>query len=246
MRVRHREFIQRVGRAARTGAVAFSFLFVFAVVAFAQGVQGAAQGASERRQNEPGRFDFYVLALSWSPSYCAASAARAPNRTPDLQCSGRPFAFVVHGLWPQYEQGFPSNCQVPAPRLYRGIVDANLDLMPSRRLIFNQWDKHGTCSGQSAADYFEIVRKARQAVAVPPEYSDLDKPMLVSAGDIADAFVKANAGLGKNGMAVVCSSQWLSEVRICLSKDLKFRDCPDLARRSCRRDGLRMPAVRGG
>ena len=248
MAAQHRVMLQRFGRAARTAAVALSFLFVFAVVAFAQGAQGAAQGASgnERRPNEPGRFDFYVLALSWSPSYCAASAERAPNRTPDQQCSGRPFAFVVHGLWPQYKQGFPSNCQVPAPRLYRGIVDANLDLMPSRRLIFHEWDRHGTCSGQSAAAYFETVRKARQAVAIPQEYTDLDRPMLVSAGDIGAAFIKANPGLTKTGMAVACTSQWLSEVRICLSKDLKFRDCPDVARRSCRRDNLRMPAVRGG
>lgn len=240
MIARHRNIIQRLERAARTAAVAFSLLFVFAVVAFAQGA------GNERRPNEPGRFDFYVLALSWSPSYCATSAERGPNRTPDQQCSGRPFAFVVHGLWPQYEQGFPSNCQVPAPRLYRGIVDANLDLMPSRRLIFHQWDKHGTCSGQSAAAYFDTVRKARMAVAIPPEYGDLDKPMLVSPADVGAAFIKANPGLSKTGMAVICNSQWLSEVRICLSKDLKFRDCPDVARRSCRRDGLRMPAVRGG
>ena len=240
MGARRREIVQRIGRGARAAAVAFSFLFVFAVVAFAQGT------GAERRPNEPGRFDFYVLALSWSPSFCAASAERAPNRTPDQQCSGRPFAFVVHGLWPQYERGFPENCQVPAPRLYRGIVDDNLDLMPSRRLIFHEWDRHGTCSGQSAAAYFDTVRKARMGVAVPAEYGDLDKPILVSAGDIGDAFVKANPGLTKTGMAVVCSSQWLSEVRICLGKDLKFRDCPDVARRTCRRDNLRMPAVRGG
>lgn len=250
-------WFERLAEVARTLAVSLSFLFVFAVVAFAQSAPAAGQNAgnqnsanqnsanNERPQDEPGRFDFYVLALSWSPSYCAASAERAPNRAPDQQCGGRPFAFVVHGLWPQYDKGFPSFCQVPAPRLFRGIVEANLDLMPSPRLIFHEWDRHGTCSGLGAAAYFETVRKAFQAVAIPSEYADLDKPILVSAGDIGAAFVKANPGLTKTGMAVACTSQWLSEVRICLSKDLKFRDCPDVARRSCRRDGLRMPAVRG-
>ena len=91
----------------------------------------------DRRQNAPGQFDFYVLALSWSPSYCEAAHERAPDRAPDQQCAGRPFSFMVHGLWPQNEQGFPSYCQVPAPRLDRAIVGGALDLMPSPRLIFH-------------------------------------------------------------------------------------------------------------
>src|SRR4029077_16012103 len=69
----------------------------------------------DQQQGEPGKFDFYVLALSWSPSFCEASRERPANRTPDQQCGARPYSFVVHGLWPQYERGFPSNCQVPAP-----------------------------------------------------------------------------------------------------------------------------------
>src|SRR5690606_36554500 len=138
-------------RAVQTGAVAGCFVFLFAVVAFAQG---------DRRQNAPGQFDFYVLALSWSPSYCEASAERGSSRN-DPQCAGRPFAFVVHGLWPQYERGFPEYCRVPAPRLNRSIVGAMLDVMPSQRLIYHQWDKHGTCTGLSPNSYFENVRKAR-------------------------------------------------------------------------------------
>ena len=38
----------------------------------------------------------------------------------------------------------------------------------------------------------------------------------------------------------------LGEVRICMSKDLRFRDCAELDRRACRRDKLTMPPVRGG
>src|SRR5476651_2309738 len=153
----------RVSQAARTAAVTLSFLFIFAIVAF-------AQPAQDRRQNVPGQFDFYVLALSWSPSFCEASQERnqerESNRGPDPQCGGRPFSFVVHGLWPQYEHGFPSFCQVPSPRLYRGLVDRMLDLMPSPRLVFHEWDRHGTCSGLSADAYFENVRKARAAVKI--------------------------------------------------------------------------------
>ena len=32
--------------------------------------------AQDRRQNAPGEFDFYVLALSWSPSFCEAAEER--------------------------------------------------------------------------------------------------------------------------------------------------------------------------
>ena len=130
----------RVSRAVQLAAVALSFLFIFAIVALAQDAQ-----PQDRHQNAPGQFDFYVLALSWSPSYCEAAHERAPDRAPDQQCAGRPFSFVVHGLWPQYERGFPSFCQVPAPRLTRRIVGSMLDLMPSPRLIFHEWDRHGTC-----------------------------------------------------------------------------------------------------
>src|SRR5215471_16547798 len=112
--------------------------------------------AQDRRQNEAGQFDFYVLSLSWSPSYCEASAERSPNQMAgDQQCGERRYSFVVHGLWPQYEKGFPEFCQIPAPRLDRGIVSSMLDLMPSPRLIFHEWDRHGTCSGLSARAFFE-------------------------------------------------------------------------------------------
>src|SRR5215210_4177717 len=128
----------------------------------------ATAAAQDRRQNEAGQFDFYVLALSWSPSFCEASAER--GRESKEQCGPRPFSFVVHGLWPQYEKGFPEYCQVPAPRLNGGIVSSMLDLMPSPRLIFNEWDRHGTCSGLNPRAYFEAVRKARALVKIPEAY----------------------------------------------------------------------------
>jgi ribonuclease T2 len=247
----HRMFGLRVEAAARTAAVALSFLFLFAVVAFAQGPQtqgsqGQEQPGQDQRQNVPGRFDFYVLALSWSPSYCEASQERAPNQAPDQQCGGRPFSFVVHGLWPQYERGFPSFCQVPAPRLDRTIVSGMLDLMPSPRLVFHEWDRHGTCSGLSQRDYFQTVRKARSVVNIPADYLALDKPVMVTPADVAEAFVKANPGLSRASLAIACDSKRLSEVRLCLSKDFSFRDCTEVTRRACRRDKISMPAMRGG
>ena len=228
----------RIRRAAWAAAIAGSFILVFAIVAFAQ--------QADPRQNAPGKFDFYVLALSWSPSYCESVKQRAPDRAAGLQCSGRPFSFVVHGLWPQYEQGFPSYCQVPAERLSQAIVSGMLDLMPSPRLIFHEWQRHGTCSGLTPPAYFETLRKARALVKIPAGYLDPPSPVTVSPGDVADAFIKANPGLTRAELAVTCDQTRLTEVRLCLSKDFAFHDCPGVAQRSCKRDKVIMPAVRAG
>src|ERR1700722_13414455 len=206
----------------------------------------ASLPASAQDQGTPGQFDFYVLSLSWSRSFCATAAERHGGQASGMQCAARPYSFVVHGLWPQYEKGFPENCQQPSPRLYRGIVSSMLDLMPAPHLIYNEWDKHGTCSGLSPGDYFATVRKARAAVKIPPEYADLQEPLSVSPGAVRDAFIKANPGLTPASIAVDCDKKRLTEIRVCLPKDLTFRDCPEVAKRACRRDQVIMPPVRGG
>src|SRR6267142_4074256 len=207
-------------------------------------ISGSAQ---DRRQNEPGQFDFYVLSLSWSPSFCDAAAERSPERAArDQQCGERPFSFVVHGLWPQYEKGFPEFCQNPAPRLDRNIVSSMLDLMPAPRLIFHEWDKHGVCSGLPARGYFETIRKARAQVKIPPDYLEPKTALTVTPDEVEEAFVKANPGMSRAGIAVTCGGPRLSEVRICLSRELQFRECPEIDKRACKRDKLTMPPVRGG
>ena len=207
---------------------------------------GYASG-QDRRQNAPGEFDFYVLSLSWSPSFCEAASERGNSgRSQQAQCGGRPFSFVVHGLWPQYERGFPEYCQRPSPRLDRNIMSSMLDLMPAPGLIFNEWDKHGTCSGLGERAYFETIRKARAAVKIPEQFLDLSEPKTIAPGDLEEAFIKVNPGLSSSAISVTCDSRRLSEVRVCLSKDLQFRACEEIDRRACRRDQVLMPPVRGG
>src|SRR6266540_2746209 len=203
------------------GRVAFAALAVWLTVGIAD-----IAPAQDRRQNEPGQFDFYVLALSWSPSFCEASGER--GTPPQQQCEARPYSFVVHGLWPQYEKGFPEFCQQPAPRLDRNIVSSMLDLMPAPRLIFREWDRHGTCSGLSPNAYFA-----------------LNAPLTVTPDEVEEAFVKANPGLPRDGIAVTCDSRRLGEVRICLGKDFRLRACPEIDARACRREQIVMPPVRG-
>jgi len=183
--------------------------------------------AQDRRQNEPGQFDFYVLSLSWSPSFCDAVTERsADSAARQPECGDKPYAFVVHGLWPQYEKGFPEYCQNPAPRLDRNVVSSMIDLMPSPRLIFREWDRHGVCSGLPARAYFETIRKARAMVKIPNDFLDLNQPRSVTPSEVEDAFIAANPGLSHDGIAVGCDAKRLNEVRICLSKELNFAIAP--------------------
>ena len=96
------------------------------------------------------------------------------------------------------------------------------------------------------AAYFDLVRKAREAVKIPDGYEALNAPLTVDPDEVEEAFVKANPGLSRGGIAVTCGSTRLCEVRICMSKDLGFRDCAEIDRRACRRDKVVMPPVRGG
>ena len=229
------------------GTLISRLLISLALLALAAltGLAGTAS-AQDRRQNAPGEFDFYVLSLSWSPSFCEEASERGSGGRSQVQCGGRPFSFVVHGLWPQYEHGFPNYCQRPSPRLDRNIMSSMLDLMPAPGLIFNEWDKHGTCSGLSARAYFETIRKARSAVKIPEEYLELSAPKTVAPAEIEDAFIKVNPGLSSSAIAVTCDKTRLGEVRICMSKDLQFRACEEIDRRACRRDQVVMPPMRGG
>jgi ribonuclease T2 len=216
----------------RVAAGALAALLVVAVAA-----------AQERRQNEPGQFDFYVLALSWSPSFCEAAGER--GTPPRQQCGARPYSFVVHGLWPQYEKGFPEYCQRDAPYVDDAVISSMLDLMPARGLVINQWRKHGTCSGLSPRAYFEAVRKARAVVKIPEPYLDVKEVLTVTPDEVEEAFVAANAGLTRDAIAVTCDRRRLHEVRICMARDFHFRPCPGVDARACRRDKVVMPPVRG-
>jgi ribonuclease T2 len=225
----------------------FHRLLALPLVAAALLFAAMPASAQDRRQNAPGQFDFYVLSLSWSPSFCEAARERGnTSRSQQMQCGGRPFSFVVHGLWPQYERGFPDYCERPSPRLPRNIMTSMLDLMPAPGLIYNEWDKHGTCSGLGPRGYFEAIRKARAVVKIPPEYLELTRTKMVAPGAVEAAFIKANPGLSESAIAVTCDRTRLSEVRICMTKSLQFRACDEIDRRACRRGTVSMPPVRGG
>lgn len=188
-------------------------------------------------------FDFYVLALSWSPSYCASEGEDA-NRQ---QCgTGRPYAFVVHGLWPQFERGYPADCATGERDVPRDLAQSLYDIMPSNGLIRQQRRKHGVCAGLTQRDYFDVVRAARNRVTVPDDFMRPAAFRTINPQDVERAFQRANPGLKPDAITTSCSGRYLSEVRICMTKGLEFRSCPEIDRRACRNPKAVMPPVRAG
>jgi len=181
-------------------------------------------------------FDFYVLALLWSPSYCEAEGEEANKQ----QCS-RPYGFAVHGLWPQFEQGWPQDCQTFEPDVSNETMRGLYDIIPSAGLIRYQWRKHGACAGLRQADYWRVLRAAWERVTIPAGYGD--QATTVQPDTLERAFLSANPGLPANGAAVICDEQYFREIRICMTKDLNFRSCPEVDRRDCRLSNAEMPAV---
>lgn len=215
-----------------------------ALAAIVLGLASACQPASQEQAEAAApsdTFDFYVLSLAWSPTYCAVEGDDANRR----QCgSGRDLGFIVHGLWPQFERGWPEFCDSGEPdRVPNAIVDDIIDLIPSAGLIGHQWRKHGSCTGLSQRAYFRLVRQASAAVTIPETLGDAERRTEIAPGEVERHFLDANPGLAAEGIAVTCEGGLIDEVRICLTQALGFRTCAEIDRRGCRRSGTVMPAA---
>lgn len=199
--------------------------------------ESSASETSKTSADQNADFEFYLLALSWSPTYCSG------GRPDPQQCgAGKSYSFITHGLWPQNERGFPANCDTDEPaEVTRAIETQMLDIMPSRGLIRHQWRKHGTCSGLSQRDYFAKVRAATERIDIPAQFKDLSKPRRLAAREVENAFAVSNSALDTNEMAVRCDRQKVKEVRICLTKGLEPRACREVDARGCQRSNLELP-----
>ncbi|MGO9867322.1 MAG: ribonuclease T2 family protein [Rhodomicrobium sp.] len=232
--------------------------------------------AQADRGGMPGDFDYYVLALSWSPTFCNGRSGdedggrggydnryeyngqygddrgyggRRYHSRQDEQCSGtRPYAFVLHGLWPQYDRkGWPEACQTGNRAWVPGeTIDRMMDIMPSRHLVIHEYKTHGVCSGLDPQQYFEAARKAYQSIRIPDQFQDLQQPLNESPEDVRKAFLAANPQLSADTITIDCSRRLLREVRICLTKDLTPRPCSRNERDRCTYDTVTLPPVRGG
>jgi ribonuclease T2 len=195
-------------------------------------------------KNTPGVFDFYVLALSWSPDYCAASGTNDPQ-----QCSvGRRLGFVLHGLWPQYNQGSPSDCSTA--KLPAAVKAQFAGLYPSASLYDHEWEKHGTCSGQTPEQYLALSKQFKDSVAIPDRYRAPEQPIRTTVYQLKQDIVAANPGLNQGSLAVMCSGsgRYLQELQVCFQTNGEPATCSSEiqkdANNSCRQADILVRNVR--
>jgi ribonuclease T2 len=186
--------------------------------------------------------DHYVLALSWSPSFCAASNAESES----LQCGGSAsHGFVVHGLWPQYSRGWPEYCPSQEGWIPEKIISAMLPLMPSKRLVIHEWRKHGTCSGLSVGAYFGLIQRLFAKLTIPERYRSPTRAVRDPPAAIISDFIEANPGLNASMIGLACRpsarTASLTEIRICFSPAGEFTYCGSRSRSDCQADTLVLP-----
>lgn len=204
--------------------------------------------SEKRERNVAGEFDYYALVLSWSPTYCAT--ADRPAREQCNRRDGRRFSFVLHGLWPQYEKGYPENCRLRRrPFVPDAVIDGMLDIMPSRGLVIHEYRKHGTCSGLDAQSYYRLSRHLFDKITIPDAYRNPFEVQFTTPENVRRDFLQANPGLPANSIAVSCgrgNRARLREVRVCFSRDGKPRPCGnnENPRRLCSARQVYVPPAR--
>jgi ribonuclease T2 len=183
-------------------------------------------------QGTPGVFDYYLLALSWSPEFCYSH----PDKP---ECQSGHHGFVVHGLWPQYVDGYPEHCSTAA-----GLSNPSemADIMPDAWLVSHEWITHGTCSGLDAEDYFQLLRRAFVSIKVPERFVASRETFSIPPQEVKREFVQANPSFNVDEMTVSCGSNYLTAVSFCMTKDLKPTPCQNL--RDCRANVMRVPPVK--
>jgi ribonuclease T2 len=202
------------------------------------------------RANEAGKFDYYALVLSWSPSYCAG----LQRNDYEPQChrrDGKRYSFVLHGLWPQFERGYPESCPTRSrPFVPQTTIDRMQDIMPSPRLVIHEYRKHGTCSGLEPNGYFDLSRALFAKITIPQRFQNPAAPFFVSPEDLAKELSAATPGLKPDMMGIVCTGPGdrLKEIRICFTREGEFRACGpnESQRRLCRSNRMFVPPVRVG
>ncbi|MEJ6390381.1 ribonuclease T2 [Gymnodinialimonas ulvae] len=189
-----------------------------------------AAGLAQAEGEPAGEFDYYVLALSWTPTWCAIEG----DDRDSPQCdAGQGYGFTLHGLWPQYETGWPSYCPTALRAPSRGMTGEMTDIMGSSGLAWHQWRKHGVCTGLEAADYYALSRVAYDSITRPDLLRQLDREVRLPAAVIEEAFLEVNPQLDADMLTVTCRANRIQEIRICLTRDMEPRACGGDVIRDC-------------
>ncbi len=166
----------------------------------------------------------YTLALTWAPDVCR----RHP--THDLECQGARarFGFVLHGLWPDSDNGtWPQWCPAPSPattQVPAYVVNHMLCTTPSVSLIAHEWGKHGTCMATSPQAYFAQSSRMFHALHMP-DMAALARRSDLTAGTLRAAFAVANPRYPRAAIGLMLDADGtLQELHLC--HDHRFHPVP--------------------
>lgn len=215
----------------RRPAAQIVFLSLLLVIAGAA-LKSKRHNSQRAIPGRPGDFDYYVLALSWSPEFCHSHPEKP-------ECQSGHHGFVVHGLWPQYVEGYPEHCSNVA-----GLSNPSqmADIMPDAGLVAHEWSTHGTCSGLDPQRYFKLLRQAFTSIKIPERLAAPGQNFSIPPPEVKKEFLQANPNFREAEMTLSCGNNYLTAVSFCLTKDLQPTSCQNL--RDCRANVIRVPAVR--
>jgi ribonuclease T2 len=151
---------------------------------------------------------------------------------------------VLHGLWPQYDRGWPKDCYAGRrPWVPSEVIDAMRDIMPSKSLIIHEYATHGTCAGLTPEQYYDAARALYDRISLPPEFTDPEARRDLSPESVEREFLAANSWLSADMIAVTCRRDALLDIRVCFDRDLRPRKCGanEDQRRLCRAGTINVP-----
>jgi ribonuclease T2 len=198
-----------------------------------------AQGTKPKKPISP-EFSYYVLVLSYAPSFCSQPTA---SKDPGECGLGRHLSFVVSGFWAQGATGRGlENCS-NGP-LAPATINVMLKYMPVASLIQHEWQLHGSCSGLSQDDFFSAVRNARDSLVIPSDLNEPSQQLERSPAQIESSFAAANTSFPAKAFRTSCYGDGtIQELRVCFDKSLSPRPCGS-AIGECSLPTVKIPPVR--
>ncbi len=193
--------------------------------------------------NNPGRADSYVLALSSQPGFCQTYGYEAgkPECLKLSKSSYQASHLTLHGLWPNQDScgqhyGY---CGVKAkanhcdysPLDFSTEVGANLkQLMPSYNygscLERHEWNKHGSCQILTNDDYFSLAMRLTKEVdkTVFGSFLTDHKGDTVRLGTLRDLLSQALGPKNSGKVYLGCKNGILVDIFIVLPALIPFNE----------------------
>lgn len=221
-------------------------IFIFAMLVLFFLVSAAFAKEQRYKQSSTGRFDSYVLALSWQPAFCETKPDKEECRTQPPDRYDATY-LALHGLWPnrntdkKHTFGFcgvkkslrkldNANkwCKMPSPKLTNETKKDLAQCMPGYASCLERhaWYKHGTCSGMKADEYFSTSNflVATFAATAMGHYISANAGSMVYADDLFHEFEKDFGEGSRDSVKLHCTNvdgaNMLVEVRVYLANPI--------------------------